>query len=193
MISKVKRRLFNYAAVLLCLFLTACGTTTTSLKKIEPFTFIDHQQANFGTDDLEGSVWVADFIFTSCETVCQPMTAEMASLQQAAKERDIPVQFVSFSVDPTIDTPEILHDYVSDFTDDTSNWHLLTGYTQDDIEEFAREQFNTIVQKPSSSTQVIHSTNFYLVDQEGHIVGEFNFIDPAYQDELLATIEKIGK
>lgn len=193
MINKVKRRLFNYAAVLLCLFLTACGAQKTPLKKIEPFTFMDHQEEYFGTDDLEGSIWIADFIFTNCETVCQPMTAEMASLQQAANERGLPVQFVSFSVDPAMDTPEILHDYVHQFTDDTSNWHLLTGYTQDEIEHFAREQFNTIVQKPSSSTQVIHSTNFYLVDQEGHTVGEYNFIDPTYQEELLATIEKMSK
>lgn len=189
---KVKRRLLSYTVVFFCLFLAACSTNTPSLKKIEPFTFIDHQNASFGTADLAGNIWVADFIFTNCQTVCQPMTAEMAALQQAVKEQELPVQFVSFSVDPAIDTPEVLHDYVSEFTDDTSNWHLLTGYTQHEIEQFAREQFNTIVQKPSTSSQVIHSTNFYLVDQEGHPIGEFNFIDQNYREELLSVIKKIS-
>lgn len=189
----MKRRLFNYTIVLVCLFLTACSTDKPSTKKIESFTFKDQHNADFGTDELEGSIWVASFIFTNCQTVCLPMTAEMAALQHTAKEKGIAVQFVSFSVDPDLDTPEVLREYVSDFTDDTSNWHLLTGYAQAEIEQFAREQFNSIVQKPANSTQVIHSTNFYLVDQEGHPVGEFNFIDPTYQEEMLATIEKISK
>ena len=68
---------------------------------------------------------------------------------------------------------------------------MLTGYTQKEIENFAREQFQTIVQKPDSSNQVIHGTNFYLVDDKGYIVNEYNYIDESYVDEMMQDIEKI--
>ena len=91
----------------------------------------------------------------------------MADLQKKFKEEGIQVEFVSFTVDPTVDSPEVLKEYIHQFTDDETNWHILTGYTQEEIEVFAREQFQTIVQKPSSSNQVIHGTNFYLINQQG--------------------------
>lgn len=52
---------------------------------------------------------------------------------------------------------------------------MLTGFSQEEIETFAREEFKTIVQKPKTSTQVIHSTNFYIVDDEGYILNEYNY------------------
>lgn len=181
--------------ILLFVFLlSACNPNTVPAQKISPFTFINQDGFAFGSDQLSGDVWVANFIFTSCDTVCQPMTAEMAVLQKYVEEKDVPIQLISFSVDPKTDTPEVLHNYIQDFTDDLSNWNLLTGYQQKEIEQFAREQFNTIVQKPSSSsTQVIHGTYFYLIDGDGHLLGEYNFVDPTYKDELLKQIEKVLK
>ena len=67
------------------------------------------------------------------------MSHKMSELQTAFKEQGIEVEFVSFTVDPDIDTPEVLKDYVGQFSDDDSNWHLLTGYSQDAIEKLAIE------------------------------------------------------
>lgn len=173
------------------MLLTACGNEPLPQETIDDFTFTNQNNQNFGTDDLKGHVWIADFIFTNCHTVCQPMTIEMALLQQDLKEKGFDVQFVSFTVDPTTDTPKQLRKYIRDFTDDLSNWHLLTGYTQEDIEVFAREQFKTIVQKPASSSQVIHGINFYLVDQTGQVIGDYNYIDPTYSERLLEDIKKL--
>ena len=58
---------------------------------------------------------------------------------------------------------------------------------------FARDQFQTIVQKPSSSNQVIHGTNFYLIDQQGILINEYNYIDDSYVDEMMKDIKKIQK
>lgn len=186
----MKLRLVGYLVGISILFLAGCSNSSPPIDKIEPFTFTDHNGDSFGMDNLKGDVWIADFIFTNCHTVCQPMTAEMASLQNKLKENGLPVNFVSFTVDPTIDTPEILREYAMNFTSDLSNWYLLTGYSQTDIENFARDQFKTIVQKPASSSQVIHSTNFYLIDQEGYRIGEYNYIDTNYYDDLVEDIEK---
>lgn len=173
-----------------CFILVACHIDETPSNKIGSFSFTNQNGEPFGTDQLSGQVWIANFIFTDCETICIPMSAEMAILQETLKKEELPVQLVSFSVDPEIDTPEILHHYMQDFTDDASNWNFLTGYTQKEIEQFALKQFNTMVQKPSTSTQVIHSSDFYVIDGAGQLIGEYNYVQPAYEDELIQAIKK---
>ena len=117
----------------------------------------------------------------------------MAALQKEFKEQNIEVEFVSFTVDPEVDTAEVLQKYIRKFTDDESNWHLLSDYSQKKIETFAREQFQTIIQKPESSTQVIHGTNFYLIDDKGMLVKEYNYVNRAYKEEIVNDIQKIQK
>ena len=175
------------------LLLSACSDEQQPENIIKPFSFTNQEGEAFGNDHLNGKIWIADFIFTNCETVCLPMTANMADLQQKFKADGIQVEFVSFTVDPTVDSPEILKEYVDVFTDDLSNWHLLTGYSQEQIEVFAREQFQTIVQKPASSNQVIHSSNFYLIDQQGALINEYNYIDASYIDDMTKDIESLLK
>ncbi len=119
------------------------------------------------------------------------MMSELASLQKKLEEEKLQVEFVSFSVDPDVDSPEVLQLYIQQFTDHESNWHMLTGYSQEEIEVFAREQFQTIVQKPNTSNQVIHGTNFYLVDDRGYVLNEYNYIDESYIEEISRDIKKI--
>src|SRR5690606_17310406 len=69
--------------------------------KVEEFTFTDQEGNPYGLQDLKGKVWVADFIFTNCETVCLPMTSNMSTLQNKLAEKGVHAEFVSFSVDPT--------------------------------------------------------------------------------------------
>lgn len=185
-------RLFGLIMISL-LLLSACTDSYSSDRKVQDFQFIDQHGNPFGTKQLEGKVWMADFIFTHCETVCPPMTIEMARLQQEFKEKGLDVTFVSFSVDPELDTPPILQKYLTQFTEDDRNWHLLTGYTQDEITTFAREQFQTIVQKPTTSNQVIHGTNFYLIDKNGYIVREYNYADTTHMKEMEKDIERVLK
>ena len=189
----MKKTNFILLLVLTLIFLSACGTNKEAEKKITPFSFTNQDGQPFGMNELTDSIWIADFIFTKCETVCQPMTAEMAFLQQKFDDEGIQVEFVSFTVDPSVDSPKVLKSYVEDFTADLSNWHLLTGYSQDEIEVFAREQFQTIVKKPSSANQVIHSTNFYLIDQQGALVNEYNYIDDTYVDDMIKDIQLLTK
>ena len=188
--KKIRFALISFVSLII---LAACSTKTQSGKQISSFTFKDQQNRPFGTDELTGKVWIADFIFTECETVCLPMSLEMAALQKKFKEQNIEVEFVSFTVDPEVDTAEVLQKYIRQFTDDESNWHILSDYSQNKIETFAREQFQTIIQKPESSTQVIHGTNFYLIDDQGMLVKEYNYVNRAYKEEIVNDIQKIQK
>lgn len=186
---------FNFLilTIISLIFLSGCAPNERIEKSITPFSFTNQDGKAYGMNELKGSVWVSDFIFTSCETVCLPMTAEMAFLQQKFKDEGIDVEFISFTVDPSIDSPSILKSFVEDFTSDLSNWHLMTGYSQNQIEIFAREEFKTIVQKPESATQVIHSTNFYLIDQQGVLINEYNYIDSTYVEDMTKDIKNLLK
>ena len=189
----MNKKIYILSSLLLLTVLSACSTTSQHGRQIESFSFTDQHGQPFGSDQLAGKVWIANFIFTNCETVCPPMTMEMAALQKKLAEEAIEVEFVSFTVDPQVDSPDVLQTYIQQFTDDVSNWHLLTGYTQDEIESFAREQFQTIIHKPDSSDQVIHGTNFYLINEQGLLVEEVNYVDPTYLDELMKAMKKLLK
>lgn len=189
----MKKTLYVGAVLVLVGLLAACSSQSPHSQQIADFSFTNQDGQPFGTDELAGKVWIADFIFTKCDTVCPPMTVEMANLQKTIKEQDIDVEFVSFTVDPQIDSPNVLKQYIQQFSDDESNWNLLTGYSQEDINTFAREQFQTIVQKPASSNQVLHGTNFYLIDRDGRIVKEYNYIEPAYVDDMIRDIKRMSK
>ncbi|MDW0110279.1 SCO family protein [Sporosarcina aquimarina] len=188
---KVIRFVVLFASVIA--LLSACSSPKTPEREIASFTFLDQQGDAFGLSQLEDTVWIADFIFTNCETVCPPMTSEMAALQEEFKKNDLDVQFVSFTADPDIDTPEILQTYAAQYTDDQSNWHFLTGYSKQEITTFARENFQTIIQKPEASDQVIHGTNFYLIAKDGKLVSEFNYVDEDYVHDLLKTVKQYTK
>ncbi|PEA53383.1 cytochrome c oxidase assembly protein [Bacillus pseudomycoides] len=158
---------------------------------VQSFQYINQNGEKFGTKDLKGKVWVADLVFTNCQTVCPPMTANLAKLQRLAKEEKLDVQFVSFSVDPEVDKPEKLKEFVQKFTDDTKNWNLLTGYSQDEIEKFAKDNFKTLVDKPENQDQVIHGTKFYLVDQNGKVMKEYSGMKNTPYDDILRDIRRL--
>ena len=173
-----------------CLLLSACKSNKEAIFQMEPFSYTDQNGQSFGSENLKGKVWIADFIFTNCDTVCPPMTASMAALQKELTNQNLDVVLVSFSVDPTIDTPDVLKKYMGKFTTNSSNWHMLTGYKQAEIEAFAREEFQTLIQKPSSSDQVIHSTSFYLINQQGEVVNSYGF-QQSHFEEMIAAIKQL--
>ncbi|MFF2286708.1 SCO family protein [Peribacillus butanolivorans] len=175
------------------LLLTACGSSGVPDAKnwdLENFSYIDQEGEPFSKSDLKGKVWVTDFIFTSCEDVCLPMTSNMSKLQKMLKDEGISdVEFVSFSVDPEIDKPAVLKKFGDQFNVDYTNWHFLTGYGQEEIEQFALDNFKTIVKKPENEDQVIHQTSFFLVDQDGKIIQEYTGLQDIPFDEIIKHIK----
>ena len=103
------------------------------LGSVPAFTMTDQLGQPFGTHDLEGRVWVADFIFTACQTMCPVLTQKMALLTHRARHLGPEVHFVSFSVDPERDTPQKLAAYAATYHADPHKWSFLTG-TLDSIQ-----------------------------------------------------------
>lgn len=172
--------------------LSACTKEHSNEHVIRPFSFVNQYGEAFGTNELEGSVWIANFMFTNCTSVCPTTSMEMAKIQKELAEKDLEVELVSFTVDPENDSPERLKQYLRHYTDDDSNWHLLTGYTQAEIERFAHDQFQAMVKKSEDSDQIIHSSSFYLIDQNGKIVNKYHYSHHNYLEALIKDIEKIN-
>lgn len=174
---------------------SGCGNSGLKDAKnypIEDFTFTNQDGEPVSKADLKGKVWVANFIFTSCADVCPPMTANMAKLQEMIKDEELKdVEIISFSVDPAVDNPETLKDYGKKFNVDFSNWSFLTGYTQEEIENFALESFKTLVKKPESGDQVIHGTDFYLVDQNGDMRKYYTGLKEVPFDQIIEDIKAL--
>jgi protein SCO1 len=196
-VSEIMRNYFFVTSVLLiCLLLTGCGQGIKNPLnwELEDFTFKNHDGNDLGLEDLIGDVWVADFIFTNCETVCPPMTANMTNLFKKLKEEGIEnTKFVSFSVDPDVDTPDKIKEYMSRYELDQKNWYYLSGYSQKFIEDFALKNFKTIAKKPENDDQVIHGTSFYLINKEGIVVKDYSGFSDVPYDEIIKDIKLLSK
>ncbi|UOE59497.1 SCO family protein [Priestia filamentosa] len=199
----MKRKSFLWLVCSLFL-LTACGEKKEESKAetkeeqqlsgpIADFTYENQSGEPFSSQSLDGKVWIANFIFTSCTTVCPPMTSHMSKLQEKAKEEGADVEFVSFTVDPTVDSSEKLKEFSEEFEANSDNWQFLTGYSQEEIETFARENFYMNVQKPSSGDQVIHGTTFFLLNQKGQIVKDYDGVSNVPYEDIIHEAKELEK
>ncbi len=191
----MKVRFLLLFVIISTLLLSACGKKGIENAvnwPVKDFTATAQDNKPFGLKDLKGKIWISNFMFTSCADVCPPMTANMTKLQEKVKAEGLKnVEFVSFSVDPTVDTPEILAKYASQFGVDFKNWTFITGYSQEFIETYAAKNFKTIVKKPTEGSQVIHQTFLYLVDKEGNIKKTYSGYENVPFDEIIKDIKTL--
>jgi protein SCO1 len=141
----------------------------------------------------KGKVMVTDFIFTNCDTVCLPMTANMAKLQKRIAEAGLQgdVQLVSISIDPDHDTPKVLKEYSSRYEFDEENWSFLTGYSRDEIESFANVSFKTPAAQVEGSNQFVHGTSFFLVSEKGILLKQYEGVSNPPYEEIIEDIERL--
>ena len=147
----MKKKSFVLALMLVVTtVLSACSNyqfkPTTSFE-ISDFTTTDHRGEEITLESLKGEPWLAMFIFTNCTSICSPMTYNMTLIQDELIKKGVEdYKIVAFSIDPAYDTPERLTEYLQRHgAPDESKWHMLTGYDQKFIEQFAANSFKTLV------------------------------------------------
>ena len=179
------------------LLLNACNKLpidTNMSEDVAEFSFTTQDNETLSLDDLHGEWWIADFIFTNCETVCLPMTSNLSKLQKELEARNLSVQFVSFSVDPDYDTPEVLREYGQQYEANFDTWSFLTGYDFQTIKELSIKSFRALLKEPEyGDDQVMHDTRFFLVSPEGKVIKGYDGIKSDSIDEILNDISILEK
>ncbi len=149
------------------------------------FELTDSRNETFTRDNVAGDIWVASFFFTTCQDPCPELTAQKARLHREFSGAD-GVRFVSISVNPEHDTPEVLAAYAEAYEADTSIWHFLTGPIER-IHELAVEGFHL----GSMDHPVFHSTRFVLVDPANKVRGYYDGTDNEAMAQLRRDITRL--
>ena len=155
------------------------------LGSVSDFKLYDTNGEIFSFKDLQGKVWIADFIFTTCGSVCPMMTKNMAALHRSFALVN-QVEMVSISVNPENDTPEVLSQFAQRYHADTKKWHFLTG----DRGEITRVSVE-IFKVGSVDQPVFHSDRIILVDQGGRIRGYYQGTNPREINALFRDMNLI--
>ncbi|MDQ0228875.1 SCO family protein [Metabacillus malikii] len=192
-----KNKLFIFIMIITMVGLTACSTSAPISNplnyEVQSFQYNNQDGETVSLSELKGTVWLANFVFTNCETVCPPMTAHMKELQNKMKAEGLNAKIISFSVDPEVDTPEKIKEFTKTYDISFDDWEFLTGYTQEEIENFAKKSFKALVKKPNNHDQVMHKTSFYLVDQNGVVMRDYSGAVETPYDEIISDIKLLLK
>ena len=162
-----------------------------SYGQVPEFRLTNQRGQPFGSSELTGKIWIANFIFTTCPGPCPIISSRTAEMQRPLEDTD--VHLVSFTVDPETDTPEVLREYATRVNARPGRWDFLTG-PADTIYELSRNGFKLAVAASSEeSTQPIHATRAVLVDRAGTIRGYYDMLAADSVAKLLADASKLTR
>ncbi len=165
-------------------------TTLQYVKKyhtIADFSLTNQNGMTITQDDYKDKIYVADFFFTTCQTICPIMTGHMLELQEKLKNDD-EVMLLSHSVTPEIDTVAQLKKYALEKGVNDAKWNLVTG-NKKEIYDLARKSYLAAKDVPFSENDLVHTENFVLVDKKKRIRGFYDGTDPESIEKLLADIK----
>jgi protein SCO1/2 len=157
------------------------------------FYFLNDDSVIVKSTEMEGKVWVVDFFFTTCPTICPTMTKNMQKLNAATKDLHDDLQFISISINPQHDTPSILKRYREHYKATASNWQFFTG-KEAETHQLGIENFQIFAGRDEESEGgYAHSGAFTLVDKEGFVRGVYLGTDEKQVIQLEKDIRKLLK
>ena len=155
---------------------------------IADFSFTNQNGKTITQKDYEGKIYVADFFFTTCKSICPKMTTNLVDVQKAFLDNP-KVKLLSFTVMPDIDSVSVLKEYAKINGVKDSKWNLVTG-DKKAIYTMARKSFLAVKQgKPDELYDMVHTENFVLVDSKKRVRG---FYDGTNKEEIKRLIEDIN-
>jgi protein SCO1/2 len=161
---------------------------------IGKFSFLDQDGNTVTQEDVRGKVYVVEYFFTTCGTICPKMNKQMQRVHKAYKgNKDFTI--LNFTVDPKTDTVEQMKRYATQHGADAAQWHFLTG-NKDSLYRLARTSF--FVLKPAEAenqgdvgSDFIHTNNFVLVDRQMRIRGYYDGTSVKEVDKLIHDIDHL--
>lgn len=164
--------------------------TDTLYHTIADFQFVDQDSATITNDTFNDKIYVADFFFTSCRTICPIMKTQMLRVYDSI-QNDNDVLLLSHTIDPEYDTVGLLHDFAERLGVKSDKWHFVTG-AQEDIYKIAQTSyFSTALADNTEPDGFIHSGAFLLIDKERRIRGKYDGTKEDEVNRLLGDIKKL--
>jgi protein SCO1 len=154
--------------------------------QVPAFQLTEQSGQLFDSKSLEGNIWVADFVFTTCPGPCPRMSAQMRGVQSAVESMP-DVKLVSFTVDPKNDTPAVLASYATRYHAEQGRWFFLTG-EQAALETLCRNGFKL----GDVDGSLVHSTRFVLVDRHSRVRGFYSTLEDGALPKLLHDIRVLA-
>lgn len=143
-------------------------------RKVPAFEFINQEGKTITNKDYEGKVYVVEFFFTSCPTICPIMNKKMVTIQNEFMGNPN-FGIASFSITPEIDSPQVLKNYAKRYGINHVNWHLLTGKPEEEVFDLSNEGFKLPVGKGiEDHGGFYHSGLFALIDKDGYIRSRYD-------------------
>jgi len=157
------------------------------------FKYLNQDSVMITSESMKGKIWISDFFFTHCPTICPPMTSQMKRLNELLDDLSNEIQFMSFSIDPKRDTPSRLRTYIGEHGITASNWQFFTG-NEEATHRLGIESF--LVHAGEDDTEpggFAHGDIFTLVDREGHVRGVYHGTDVDDVDRMEQDVRKLLK
>jgi protein SCO1/2 len=166
--------------------------TDTIYHKIADFKFLNQDSAFVTNETFRNKIYVADFFFTSCRTICPIMKTQMLRVYDTL-QNDPEVMILSHTIDPKHDTVGLLRGYAERLGVKSDKWHFVTG-NKDDIYKIAQTSyFATAMEDKTEQDGFIHSGAFLLIDKERRIRGKYDGTKEEDINRLIADIARLKK
>lgn len=164
--------------------------------KIGEFSFLDQEGDTITLADVRGKIYITDYFFTTCPSICPKMTKQLERVQERFKD-DSEILILSHTVHPENDSVKVMAKYAEKHGAIPKKWYFLTGEKRE-LYRLARQSY--FVLKPAevgeegdAGSDFIHTNNFVLIDQKGRIRGYYDGTDPVDVDKLMEDVVKLKK
>ena len=159
--------------------------------RLDNISLVNQLGDTVSLDDINGSIIIADFFFTRCPSICPTLTKNMKQLQDAMKMKDSRrridssyVRFISFTVDPERDTPDVLKRYADKYAVNHDTWWFLTG-DKKKIYDYALNELKLGLQDGEGvDSNFIHTSKFVLIDKRRNVRGYYDGLDSTSMSKL---------
>jgi protein SCO1/2 len=160
--------------------------------RIADFALLNQYGDTITQKSFDDKIYITDFFFTTCQTICPIMTNHMEQIQQEFKD-DKEVMLLSHSVTPEIDDVPVMYEYAKKHNAIKNKWHLVTGDKKEIYDLARKSYFTTKTDGDGGKYDMIHTENFVLVDKEKRIRGIYDGTDPEEIEKAISDIKTLKK